>query len=56
MFARPGGIHALAEEAVTRLADGRWRPLVTRFPLEQAAAAHTALSDRQTVGKVVLVP
>ena len=34
MFARPGGIQALAEEAVARLAAGRWRPLVTRFPLE----------------------
>jgi NADPH:quinone reductase len=38
------------------LADGRLAPLVQRFPLSEAAAAHAALEARATVGKAVLVP
>jgi NADPH2:quinone reductase len=30
-------------------------PLLTRFPLAEAAAAHAALESRDTVGKVVLM-
>lgn len=56
MFARPGGIQALAEEAIGRLASGAWRPVVQRFPLSDAAAAHRALTARTTTGKVVLEP
>jgi len=56
MFARPGGIRRLAEEAVASLVAGPWRPLVTVFPLAEASAAHRALTDRTTTGKVVLRP
>jgi NADPH2:quinone reductase len=57
MLNRPGGIRALAAEALEHLADGRWRPLVNPpFPLADAAEAHRALESRRTVGKVVLVP
>jgi NADPH:quinone reductase-like Zn-dependent oxidoreductase len=55
MLQRPGGIQGLAEEAVAMLAAGAWRPLLTRFPLADAGAAHRALEDRRTTGKVVLV-
>lgn len=56
MFARPGGIAALSEKAVARLVEGTWRPVIDRFPLADAASAHLALVERQTTGKVVLVP
>ena len=49
---RPGDLRSLEERA---LASGL-APLLTSFPLAEAAAAHTALESRQTVGKVVLVP
>jgi NADPH2:quinone reductase len=49
---RPGDLRALEERS---LASGL-TPLVTTFPLAEAAAAHAALEERQTVGKVVLVP
>ncbi|GAA5116378.1 zinc-binding dehydrogenase [Alloalcanivorax gelatiniphagus] len=55
MFARPGGIQALAEEAVARLAAGEWRPALTTYPLAGAAEAHRALAARDTTGKVVLI-
>jgi len=56
MFARPGGIQGLAVEAVAKLSAGDWRPFVTRFPLADAPAAHRALVERRTTGKVVLIP
>jgi NADPH:quinone reductase len=56
MANRPGGLRALQEQAMANLASGRWTPLVTRFPLSRAAAAHDALTGRATTGKVVLVP
>jgi NADPH2:quinone reductase len=56
MMNRPGGIQGLAEEAVAKLIDGDWRPLLTHFPLAEAGAAHRALEDRRTTGKVVLIP
>ena len=49
---RPGDLRALEDRA---LASGL-TPLLTTFPLAEAAAAHTALEARQTIGKVVLVP
>jgi NADPH2:quinone reductase len=55
MFARPGGIQALAEQAVGRLAAGEWRPEVTTYRLDEAAEAHRALAARETTGKVVLL-
>lgn len=56
MFARPGGIQALAEEAVALLAAGEWRPALTTYALTDAAEAHRALVARETTGKVVLIP
>ncbi|WP_019549234.1 zinc-binding dehydrogenase [Streptomyces sulphureus] len=45
------------EEASLRLAtEDVLAPLVHTFPLTEAAAAHRALENRETVGKVVLVP
>jgi NADPH2:quinone reductase len=57
MTRRPGGLRGLEEAALTAAAGGRLVPLVGQtFPLAAAAAAHTALTNRATVGKVVLVP
>ena len=53
---RPGGLRDLEERALAAAADGRLVPLVQRFALAQAAAAHTAIENRATVGKTVLVP
>jgi NADPH:quinone reductase len=53
---RPGGLRALEEQALAAAADGRLVPLLQRFALAQAAAAHTAIQARATVGKTVLVP
>jgi NADPH2:quinone reductase len=53
---RPGGTRDLEEQALAALADGRLAPLVQRFALADAAAAHAALETRATVGKAVLVP
>jgi len=51
-----GGLRGLESFALDRVASGAWVPLVTRFPLEKAAEAHTALMNRGTVGKAVLIP
>jgi NADPH:quinone reductase len=56
MANRPGGLKALAETAVAAAAAGELIPSVTTFALSEAAAAHTALLERRTTGKVVLVP
>lgn len=56
---KPGGLAALrpyVTEALRRAAVGEWRPLVTSYPLAEAARAHQDLEQRRTVGKVVLVP
>ena len=53
---RPGGIPGLAGRALERHAAGNWRPLVTTYPLAEAARAHQDLEDRATLGKVVLLP
>lgn len=56
LLRRPGGVRALETEALARAADGVWKPILTRFALADAAAAHQALTDRRTQGKVVLIP
>jgi NADPH2:quinone reductase len=54
---RPGGMRELEERALAAAASGELVPLVAqRYPLREAAAAHTALETRASVGKVVLVP
>ena len=52
----PGGLRGLEVQALAAAADGRLIPAVQCFPLADAAAAHTALANRATTGKVVLVP
>ncbi|WP_330181172.1 zinc-binding dehydrogenase [Nocardia sp. NBC_01503] len=56
MFALPGGMRALEDSALAQAATGHLRPDLHRFPLAQAAAAHRALENRATTGKVVLIP
>jgi NADPH2:quinone reductase len=56
MLQRPGGLRSLEGEALAAAASGQLVPLVQRFPLAQAAAAHRAVETRNTVGKTVLVP
>ncbi|MEU3983028.1 zinc-binding dehydrogenase [Streptomyces sp. NPDC026672] len=59
MLARTGGpdpLRTLELRALAQAAEGRLRPALTRFPLAAAAAAHRALENRRTIGKVVLEP
>ncbi|MFG2354291.1 zinc-binding dehydrogenase [Streptomyces sp. NPDC048521] len=56
MLEKAGGLRALELRALAEAARGRLRPAVTRFPLARAAAAHRALENRGTIGKVVLEP
>ncbi|MGW2701103.1 zinc-binding dehydrogenase [Streptomyces sp. NPDC001340] len=56
MLQKAGGLRALELRALTEAGRGRLRPAVTRFPLSEAAAAHRALENRGTIGKVVLEP
>ncbi|MVU80307.1 zinc-binding dehydrogenase [Nocardia sp. ET3-3] len=56
MLERAGGLRALETRALAEAAAGRLRPAVHGFPLAEAAAAHRALEQRQTTGKVVLLP
>jgi NADPH2:quinone reductase len=55
MTALPGGIPGLAERSLRRFADGAWRPLVSTYPLAEAARAHREIEERAAVGKVVFV-
>jgi NADPH2:quinone reductase len=55
MLRHPEGIRAFAARALHELAAGHLTPLVTTFPLADAAGAHHALEGRATTGKVVLV-
>jgi NADPH2:quinone reductase len=54
MFGRD--LRPLQLRALQAAATGRWKPLIgTRFPLADAAAAHTAIVERRTIGKTVLL-
>jgi NADPH2:quinone reductase len=55
MMGLPGGIKGLAERAVSKVAAGEWQPLVTTYPLADAARAHIDLEGRRALGKVVLL-
>jgi NADPH:quinone reductase len=55
-FGKPARKRELEARALAEAAAGRLIPLVTSFPLADAAAAHSALEARATVGKTVLVP
>ncbi|WP_030864387.1 zinc-binding dehydrogenase [Streptomyces sp. NRRL S-37] len=52
----PNPVRTLELRALTEAAEGRLTPAVHRFPLTEAAAAHRALENRETTGKVVLEP
>jgi NADPH:quinone reductase-like Zn-dependent oxidoreductase len=52
----PGGMRTLETWSLEAMARGELTPLVTTFPLADAAAAHEALETRATTGKVVLIP
>jgi NADPH2:quinone reductase len=54
MAALPGGIPGLASRAMHQLASGTWQPLVSSYPLAEAARAHADLEQRRAVGKVML--
>ncbi|MFB4286348.1 zinc-binding dehydrogenase [Nonomuraea sp. ATR24] len=56
MMRVPGGLRAMQQKALDEAASGRLVPAVQAFPLREAARAHTALLERRTVGKVVLLP
>ncbi|MET9292046.1 zinc-binding dehydrogenase [Streptomyces sp. NPDC003077] len=59
MLANVGGpdpLRTLETESLAEAAAGRLVPAVHRFPLAEAAAAHRALENRGTIGKVVLIP
>ena len=49
-------LRELEEQALREAAQGWFNPLVTEFPLAEAARAHRELEGRGTVGKVLLVP
>jgi NADPH2:quinone reductase len=49
-------LRALEAAALQESVEGRWAPLLTQYPLAKAADAHRALENRETVGKVVLIP
>ncbi|QIJ63377.1 zinc-binding dehydrogenase [Streptomyces sp. JB150] len=59
MMRKAGGdnpVRTLELRALAEAAAGRLVPAVQRFPLAEAAAAHRALENRGTTGKVVLEP
>ncbi|TDD21667.1 oxidoreductase [Kribbella turkmenica] len=49
-------LRSLERTALEETISGRWQALTTTFPLSEAAAAHRALENRATTGKVVLIP
>lgn len=54
--ATPEELRELAQTAIAEATAGRLHALIgQRYPLEQAAAAHTAIEQRATIGKTLLV-
>jgi NADPH2:quinone reductase len=51
-----GKLRRLETAALTESIEGRWDSPTTSFPLAKAADAHRALENRETTGKVVLIP
>lgn len=52
----PAEFRRLAEQALAVAASGRIEPVIGQiFPLDRAAAAHTALEERSTIGKALLL-
>jgi NADPH2:quinone reductase len=49
-------LRELESAALEETISGRWKALTTTFALSEAAAAHQALENRATTGKVVLLP
>ncbi|MER7247684.1 zinc-binding dehydrogenase [Kribbella sp. NPDC000426] len=49
-------LRELESAALEETISGRWKALTTTFPLSDAAAAHRALEERATTGKVILLP
>ena len=53
----PDSLRELAASALAEAAAGRLRPTIGQtFPLAEAAAAHTAIEARATIGKTLLIP
>jgi NADPH2:quinone reductase len=56
IMSRPGGLRELESAALAEAAAGRLVPVVGQsFALAEAAAAHSAIEQRATVGKTVLL-
>jgi len=55
-FGEPGGFRRHVARAFAAAAEGRVDMPVTTYPLGEAAEAHRAMENRETTGKVVLVP
>jgi NADPH2:quinone reductase len=54
---RPALLAAAVTDLLTLIADASIRPVIGRtYALDEAAAAHRALLDRSSVGKLVLDP
>lgn len=52
-----GDLRELETRSLAATANGVWAPLVNPpYQLAEAAAAHTALENRGTIGKVILIP
>ena len=56
LLRRAGTVHELQSRAIRAAADGVLDPLITRYPLDRAGAAHADLENRRATGKVVLIP
>jgi NADPH2:quinone reductase len=53
---RPRWASAAVDDMAKQLADGRLRVHTQTWPLSEAAAAHAAMEQRSTTGKVALLP
>ena len=53
----PEALQAMADEVFEMVASGKVKvDDIRKFPLKDAAKAHTELSGRRTVGSIILVP